>query len=334
MAKIIVTGGTGFIGSHLTSALINDGHDVTVIDDFSTGQRCNVNEAAKLVVSSLEDINSHTFEDIEVVYHLASISGEAVSLFAPSACYKRNAVGSYNVLMNCLRHGIRRLVFTSSMAVYGNRAIPPFSEEDIPNPSDPYGLSKYDTEKLLEIYGTHTKLEWTILRLHNVYGPRVNLNDPYRGVIGIFLNLLLRNKDPVLYSNGNHIRAFTYIDDIIHYIIRAGFEEKFNKEIFNLGSDEKTTLLDLANLLLELTGFDGEPVFYPPRPGELAEAFSSHKKANKLIGFSANTSLIEGLKSTLKWARQQKIDEFDYDLMKTEFELTNKLPITWRNRLL
>ncbi len=334
MAKIIVTGGAGFIGSHIVMNLVSNDHDITVIDDLSTGQQHNVPDNVKLVVASLENIDPDIFKGIEIVYHLASIAGESVSLFAPDACYKRNIIGSYNVLINSLKSGVRRLVFTSSMAVYGNCAIPPFSEDYYPNPTDPYGLSKYEMEKLLEIYGNHTGLEWVCLRLHNVYGPHMNLNDPYRGVVGILISLLLRGKAPVLYGNGDHIRAFTFIDDITPYLVQAGFDGVFNRQVLNLGSDEITTLANLANTLIELLDFDGRPNYFPERPGEMGKAYPSHEKSKSLFGFSAETPLNTGLKKTISWAKQQNLTDFNYDLMKTEFELEEMLPSTWKNRLL
>ncbi len=334
MANIIVTGGAGFIGSHLVSVLIKNQHNVTVIDDLSTGKRRNLPKDVSFIHASLENIEAKSFKGIDIVYHLASIAGESVSLFAPDACYMRNVIGGYNVLMHSLRFGVKRIVFSSSMAVYGRDATAPFSERDIPNPTDPYGLSKYEMEKLLDIYGYHTDIEWVSLRLHNVYGPRINLNDPYRGVVGIFINLLLHEKAPVLYGGDNHVRAFTYIDDVIPYLVQSGFEDKYNKKIFNIGSNEKTKLVDLAHLLIKMTNFDGKPIFYPERPGEMAEAYSSHTQAEAKFGFSAKTPLHYGLEKTLSWAQQQQISEFNYDLMRTDFELENIMPETWKERLL
>ncbi|MBT3315293.1 MAG: NAD-dependent epimerase/dehydratase family protein [Anaerolineae bacterium] len=334
MANIIVTGGAGFIGSHLVSELIKNQHKVTVIDDLSTGKRQNLPDNVNFIHASLENIESGIFKGIDIVYHLASIAGESVSLFAPDACYKRNVISGYNVLMHSLKFGVRRIVFSSSMAVYGNKRKAPFKEKHIPNPTDPYGLSKYEMEKLLDIYGGHTGLEWVSLRLHNVYGPRINLNDPYRGVVGIFINLLLHEKAPVLYGGDNHVRAFTYIDDVIPYLVQSGFEDKYNEKILNIGSDEKTKLVNLAYLLIKMTDFRGEPIFYPERPGEKAIAYSSHSQAKSLLGFSAKTPLRYGLEKTLDWAKKQQIPEFNYSLMRTEFELENIMPKTWKEKLL
>lgn len=202
MTKCIVTGGAGFVGSYVASSLLAEGYHVTLIDDLSTGNKQNIPCSTKFIQQSLEEINPDIFSDVDVVFHLASISGEAVSFFSPSSCFKKNIAAATNVLLNCVQSGVRRIVFTSSMGVYGNQLDAPFSEDDSCKPTDPYGLSKLTIEKLIEMYAENSNLEWSILRLHNVYGPKINLKDPYRGVIGIFINRLLRGKPPIIYGDG------------------------------------------------------------------------------------------------------------------------------------
>lgn len=334
MVKCLITGGAGFIGSHLTSLLLNQGHQVIIIDDLSSGSKRNVPVSSVLIDQPLEEVDSNIFSGVDVVFHLASISGEAVSLFAPSACFSRNVAAAHNLLLNSLRFGVRRIVFTSSMAVYGNRQRPPFSEDDLCDPTDPYGLSKFTIEKLLQMYGEHSQLEWTILRLHNVYGPNMNLSDPYRGVISIFLNRLLREKSPVLYGDGNQLRAFTYVDDVVPCIARAGFSKECNKQIVNLGSGKKTRLLDLSTILCDLTGYTEEPLYLPPRPGEAKNAYTTTEKSERLIGFKDKTLLRDGLLCTLDWAKKQEISSFNYGSMDIELDLDGSIPIPWRDRTL
>ncbi len=279
------------------------------------------------------------FSDLDVVFHLASISGEAVSLFAPSACFRRNVAAGHSLLLNSLRFGVRRIVFVSSMAVYGNRLRAPFSEEDTCDPTDPYGLSKYGlskltVEKLLQIYGQHSRLDWVIVRLHNVYGPNMNLTDPYRGVISIFVNRLLRGRPPVLYGDGNQLRAFTYVDDVVPCIVRAGFNEDCNREIVNLGSGQKTRLLDLATILCDLTGCREELLHLPPRLAEAINAYTTTEKGERLLGFTDTTSLHDGLLRTLEWAKRQELRGFNYELMDIELDLGGGLPTAWSNHIL
>lgn len=334
MARCLVTGGAGLIGSHLVSHLLSNGHQVIILDDLSTGDIRNIPASVDFINQPLENTDINVFSNIDVVFHLASISGEAVSLYAPKVCFNRNIAASHNLLVNALNSDVKRIVFTSSMAVYGNRISPPFREDNLCDPTDPYGLSKFAIEKLLHIYGEHSSLEWTILRLHNVYGPNMNLTDPYRGVIGIFLNRLLRGKSPILYGNGNQLRAFTFVEDIIPCITKAGFSKECNKQIINLGSGGKTRLLDLAKILCELTDCTKEILHLPLRLSEAKDAYTTTEKSERLLGFKDKTSLHDGLSYTLNWAKKQEIKDFDYELMQMELDLNGSLPSTWKNRIL
>ena len=334
MARCLVTGGAGFIGSYLVSQLLSNGHQVIILDDLSTGNIHNIPASVDFINQPLEKADMNVFSNIDVVFHLASVSGEAVSLYAPTVCFNRNVAASHNLILNSLNSGVKRIVFTSSMAVYGNRISSPFHEDDLCDPTDPYGLSKFATEKLLQIYGENSTLEWTILRLHNVYGPNMNLTDPYRGVISIFVNRLLRGKSPVLYGNGNQLRAFTYVEDIIPCITNAGFNKDCNKKVINLGSGIKTRLLDLAKILCELTDCTEEILHFPPRLSEAENAYTTTEKSERLLGFKDKTSLHEGLLRTLNWARKQEIKAFNYELLQMELDLNGSLPATWKNHIL
>ncbi|OPY17697.1 MAG: UDP-galactose-4-epimerase [Methanomethylovorans sp. PtaU1.Bin073] len=333
MANCIVTGGAGFIGSHLASALINCGHNVTIIDDLSLGHLEENICAANIISSRLEDITEETFSNIDVVFHLASISGVAISLYSPSNCFARNIDAGNNVVKNCILAGVKRLVFTSSMAVYGDKLSPPFSETDICQPSEPYGLSKLTIEKLIQIYADNSGLEWSILRLHNVYGPGFNLTDPYRGVIGIMINMLLKGKGPVIYGDGTQLRAFSYVEDIIPCIIKAGFSKKCNKEIINLGSGKTFSIMELIHLIENVRKFKEKAIFYPERRGEPKIAYTTTLKSEQLLSFSEKTSLQEGLYKTIEWAQEQSIEEFNYNLMDIEINIES-LPESWKNRIL
>lgn len=331
MARCLVTGGAGFIGCHVASLLIKHGHKVIILDNLSTGNKRNIPLSAEFINQPLEYADPNVFSNIDVVFHLASISGEAVSLYAPSACFNRNIAAAHNLIVNSLRFGVKRIIFTSSMAVYGNQISPPFSEDDLCDPTDPYGLSKFTIEKLLQIYGEHSKLEWTILRLHNVYGPNMNLTDPYRGVVSIFMNRLLRGKPPVLYGDGSQLRAFTYVKDIIPDIVKAGFSKECNKQIINLGSSQVTQLLNLAKILCKLTGYNEEPKYLPPRLGEAKDAYTTTEKSKRLLGFKEKTSLDDGLQITLEWAKTQEKNVFNYELMDIELDLNGRIPTPWKD---
>lgn len=333
MARCLVTGGAGLIGSHLASHLLKDGHQVSIVDDLSTGNIRNIPASADFIDQPLEKAGINVFENTDVVFHLASISGEAVSLYAPTTYFNRNIEASQNLLVNALNSGVKRIVFASSMAVYGNRISPPFDEDDMCDPTDPYGLYKFTVEKMLQIYGEYSSLEWTSLRLHNVYGPNMNLTDPFRGVISIFINRLLQRKPPILYGSGNQLRAFTYVEDIVPFIAKAGFIEESNKQIINLGSGQKTRLRDLAKILCKLTGYTREILYFPPRLGEAEDAYTTTEKSERLLGFKDKTSLYDGLSYTLNWARKQEMKSFDYGRLQFDLDLES-LPSTWKNRIL
>lgn len=334
MLRCLVTGGAGLIGSHLASYLLNNGHEVTILDDLSTGNIRNIPVSAVFINQPLEKVDVNVFSNIDIVFHLASISGEAVSLYAPTLCFNRNVEASHHLLVNSLKSGVKRIVFASSMAVYGNKISPPFNEDDLCDPTDPYGLSKLTIEKLIKIYGEYSSLEWTILRLHNVYGPNMNLTDPFRGVISIFINRVLRGQPPILYGNGNQLRAFTYVEDIVPFIAKAGFDKGSNKQIINLGSGRKTRLLDLANILCEMTGCTQEILYFPLRLSEAEDAYTTTEKSEKLLGFRDKTTLFDGLLYTLKWAREQEITGFNYELLQMDLDLNGSLPSVWKNRIL
>src|SRR3990172_1870509 len=190
--RILVTGGAGFIGSHLTDYLIKKGHNITVLDDLSGGFRENVNPRAKFVKGSVTDekLVDKLVKDKDIIYHLAAYAAEGLSHFIRRFNYTNNLIGSVNLINSSIRHNIERFVFTSSMAVYGSGK-PPFNEETVPNPEDPYGISKYAVERDLAVARETHGLNFTIIRPHNVYGERQNIADPYRNVIGIFMNRIM-----------------------------------------------------------------------------------------------------------------------------------------------
>src|SRR3972149_3635753 len=202
MEKALVTGGAGFLGSHLTDHLIGQGVDVVVLDDLSGGVRSNVNKRAKFVKGSTVSVNAcdRAIADVDAVFHLAADAREGLSFFRPVHVANVNYTGSTNVLRAALNEGVERFVFTSSMARYGSQPKLPFVESMTPKPRDPYGLGKLAFEKLLEIYHDVLGLEYSILVPHNIYGPRQYMRDPYRNVIAIFMNRILQGKPPLVYG--------------------------------------------------------------------------------------------------------------------------------------
>jgi len=325
---IAVTGGAGFIGSHLAKILLAEGHKVLVVDNLSTGSIENLHSGAVFYNESIENMKSKVLEGVDVVFHLASISGEAISFHSPEICFMRNIQAGYNLIKCCIEAKVKRVVFTSSMAIYGNRQSAPFSENMACNPTDPYGVSKQSIEYLIQCYGNLGLFEWNILRLNSVYGANMNLNDPYRGVIGIFISQVLQKKPISIYGDGTQTRAFTFVSDIIPNLAKTGLEEHINGEILNLGSGKPISLLTVAKTIFRILGEPENISFYLKRLGEAKDAFTTSQRAKDILGDFIETDFEIGLKSTLEWAKKVKKPLFNSDLVNLDLDL-GQSPIPW-----
>lgn len=326
--KILVTGNLGFIGSHLTEKLLSKGHDVVGIDDESGGDARN--SIFKQYYNDCRDYSLVDFiiknERPKAIYHLAANAAEGKSHFSPIDITTRNYNSFLNVLVAGINNGMKRIVVTSSVAVYGS-AEPPFTEETEPEPEDLYGLSKLNIEKSLKILSKVHDFEWVVARAHNVYGPRQSMSDPYRNVVTIWMNKILKGEPYVIYGDGSMQRCYTYVDDLVEGLYKMGFED-VNGEIFNLGADEAYSLKQLSDAIQKVSGGVTPPEFLPSRPQEVKTAVLSHEKAKKLLGYKTRTSLEEGIERTWKWAKQQGPQKLRY----TDFEIDSpKIPANWRD---
>ena len=339
--KILVTGSAGFMGSHLVDALIKKKHQVFGIDDLSGGYKRNVNPKSVFFKQDLreKEKTARIIEKIkpQLLFHLAADATEGRSQFTPIECTERGYLAYLNTLVPAIRQGVKRVVFTSSMSVYGSQK-PPFSEDMPRKPDDIYGIAKASqeaaTEVLSEVYG----FEYCIVRPHNVYGPRQNMADPYRNVIAIFINSLLRDKNFYIYGDGKQKRAFTCIDDFTPYFVKTGFQKNCHGQIINIGPRKEYTINQMAKTVLEKF-FDGKkvpkrlrPKYLPDRPKEVKLAYSTDKKAKKLLGFKHKVSLEEGIKEMVEWAREIGPQEPRY-MESLEIE-TIDAPKTWRKKLI
>lgn len=324
--KCLVTGGAGFIGSHLVDYLIEKGNEVTIIDDLSGGLESNINPKAKFVKGSITDkeLIESVVKENDIIYHLAAYAAEGLSHFIRRYNYMNNLIGSVNLINASIKYKIKHFVFTSSMAVYGEGK-PPFDEEDIPNPDDPYGVSKYAIERDLFLANKMFGLNYTIIRPHNIYGERQFLGDPYRNVIGIWMNRIMQGKPPLIYGDGTQTRAFSYIKDIIPCIANSPFIPEANKQIINLGAAKPYTLNELAKEVLFAMESELIPLHTPPRQ-EVKHAFSTTLKSEKILGYKDKTSLREGLTFMAKWVKERgPMDPIIWE----KYELTEKLPPFW-----
>lgn len=327
--RAVVTGALGFIGSHIVDRLVNKGYLVYGIDDMSGGSLANANPKADYQLIDCRDYDKleDTMRQIrpEIVFHLAANAAENKAQFSPVDVTSRNYDAFIKVLTSSLRHGMKRIVVTSSIAVYG--AIePPFKESDRPEPEDLYGLSKLQMEESLKILSRVHNFEYVITRPHNVYGPRQNMTDPYRNVMTIFMNQILKDENYNIYGDGEQQRCFSYIDPVADAIVKAGLEAK-SKEIYNIGSDNAYTLNYLSELLQTITQCRSKPVYLPERPQEVKFAVSDHTKAAMELGYKDYVSFEDGVKKTWEWAKTMGPQPLRY----TELEITNdKLPANWK----
>src|SRR3954468_9964751 len=245
MSRVLVTGGAGFIGSHVTDALIAHAHVVRVLDDVSGGFPENVPAAATFVRGSVADhglvdrlFAEHHFEH---VYHLAAYAAEGLSHFIKRFNYTNNVIGSVNLLNASINTGVKTFVFASSIAVYGSTP-PPMTEEDVPAPEDSYGIAKYAVEMELRACRDLFGLNSVIFRPHNVFGPRQNIGDRYRNVVGIFMNQILQGRPMTIFGDGLQTRAFSYIDDVAPLMAEAIERPAAWNETFNVGADQPYSL--------------------------------------------------------------------------------------------
>ncbi|RLG21340.1 hypothetical protein DRN74_02135, partial [Candidatus Micrarchaeota archaeon] len=255
------------------------------------------------------------------------------SLFCPIEYAEVDYIGSLNLIVSAVNHKVKRFVFTSSMDRYGKQDKLPMTEDMLPKPEDPYGVSKLMVERILEIYYDLFGMEYVVLVPHNIYGPKQNLADPYRNVIAIFMNRILQGKPPIIYGDGLQTREFSYVDDVTPYIAKAGFASNVVGETINIGPDENpVTIKELADLVIDAMGFDGKPIHAEARPKEVKHAYCSSAKARKLLGYKTATPLSLGLKKMAGWVKKMGPRPFKY---RDSFEIeSDKIPSTWRKKLL
>jgi len=340
--KILITGSAGFMGSHIYDYIFNnygDKYEVYGIDDLSGGFMRNVSQPKYFTKLDLRN-RKKTFTYIKnlrplIIFHFAADATEGRSQFTPFSALDRNLVAYINLLVPAIKFGFKKMVLISSMSVYGKQQVP-FNESMLPLPEDVYGITKAAMEQVTKIMAAVYGFKYLIFRPHNVYGPRQNLSDPYRNVIGIFINRLLQGKRFYIYGDGEQRRAFSYIDDIVPAVAKTALDGKIENEIFNIGSDEVVTLNQLSRIILR--EFFGSriprnlmPRYIPRRPQEVKFAFCDHEKIRKKLKFKAKTKLVEGIRETIKWAKTIGPQKFKY---LDSFELNHKdIPKTWSEKL-
>jgi len=335
MAKVVITGVAGFLGSHLADRFLAEGWEVVGIDNLLGGYLENVPDGimfAELdLVRDLDFLEEMT-EGADLFIHAACTAYEGLSVFSPSLVVSNTTQATTNALVAAVNGKVKRFVYLSSMARYGAQQNP-FLEDYTPKPQDPYGIAKVASEELVKnICDTHN-LEWAILVPHNIIGPRQKFDDPFRNVASIMTNRMLQGKQPIIYGDGTQQRCFSFVSDVVEPTFVACTQDVAVSQVINIGPDEETiTINELAQKLAEIIGFDLDPIYTTGRPQEVKLASCSADKARELLGYETKTSLGQGLTELVEWIREQGPREFDYHLP-IEID-SDKVPTTWRNRLM
>ena len=303
----LVTGAAGFIGAHATRALAAR-RDVRVValDDLSGGFRENVPANLEFVEGSVTDaaLVRRLFERhrITYVFHLAAYAAEGLSHFIRRFNYTNNVIGSVNLINESVRHEVECFVFTSSIAAYG--ALPsPMRETDAPQPEDPYGVAKLAVELDLAAAARMFGLRYVIFRPHNVYGEFQNLGDPYRNVLGIFMNQIMQDRPMTIFGDGTQQRAFSYVGDIVPAIVNSPWVPAAQNQIFNIGAETPYTVSELARTVAAAMDAPDHHIEYLPARHEVHTAYSDHSKAARVFGGGAQTTLEDGVRRMAAWAR-------------------------------
>ncbi len=307
--KVLITGVGGLLGSRLADWILSNkpGVEVIGIDDFSGGYRENVDPRVKLYVMDLGKQSAESVFDEhrpDLVYHFAAYAAEALSPFIRQFNYVNNLLATAGIVNNCIKYDVKRIVFTSSMGVYGFGANqPPFHEDMVRAPIDPYGIAKASCEQDIEIAGVQHGLDWCIIRPHNVFGAKQNIWDSYRNVLGIWMYKHLTGQPLTIFGDGEQKRAFSCIDDSLEPLWNAGTYEKASKQIINLGGIHEYSINIAAQTLIDVMG-GGKVKYLPPRH-EVKYAYPTWQKSVDILGFEHKTDLREGLQLMWDWARVQ-----------------------------
>lgn len=299
----LVTGGAGFIGSHLVDRLIKEDHQVIVIDNLSTGKRENLNPQATFWQADIRDLKKIRpfFQGIDYVFHLAALPRVPISIEDPVTTSAINILGTINVFKGAIDEGVKRIIFASSSAVYGDQKELPFKEGLSPLPASPYGLQKLVGEQVAALFTKLYQKSIISLRYFNIFGPRTDFNSDYSLVMGKFLRLKSQQKPLTIFGTGEQTRDYCYIEDVVEATIRAAESSRLKGgEVINIGSGKAYSVNTLAGLI------GGEVVHLPPRPGDVLHTRADITLAKELLGWQPKVSFQEGVERTREWFRRQQ----------------------------
>jgi UDP-glucose 4-epimerase len=311
MATYLVTGGAGFIGSHIVEALAAGGHDVKVFDNLATGHRENLDHLKgqhTLIEGDVRDTAAleAAMRGVEFVFHEAAMVSVPLSVEQPRECHEVNATGTLNVLLAAKQAGVRRVVMASTAAAYGNNPELPKRETMRPEPESPYGLTKVTGEYYLRAFALLYGMQTVALRYFNVYGPRQDPKSMYSGVISKFTDVLAAGGTPTLFGDGKQTRDFVYVKDVVQANLKAMQAAPVEPgQVVNVGTGKAVSLLDLLAVLGDLYGRKVTPAFAPPRAGDVLHSLADIGVARQVLGYEPGTTLHQGLAALLEWRKKK-----------------------------
>jgi nucleoside-diphosphate-sugar epimerase len=310
MASYLVTGGAGFIGSHLTEELVRRGYPVRVADNLVTGHRRNLSHipGVEFLEGDLadRDFAARAVRGVDYVLHQAAIPSVPRSVQDPIASNRANVDASLNVLVAARDFGVKRVVYAGSSAAYGNTPTLPKREDMAPNPLSPYALQKLVAEQYCQMFTRLYGMETVTIRYFNVFGPRQDPGSPYSGVISLFATALLEGRQPTIYGDGEQTRDFTYIANVVDGVLRACEAKPAAGEVINVATGARISLNELLRVMNGIVGTRTQAVFKEPRAGDVADSQADISKAQALLGYHPIVSLEEGLRHTIDWCRSDR----------------------------
>jgi UDP-glucose 4-epimerase len=310
VAKYLVTGGAGFIGSHIVDRLAAQGQAVRVLDNLSTGNLSNLahhGERIEFIQGDLVDPHccARAVEGVEVVFHQAALASVPRSVANPVETHAACATGTVNLLDACRKAGVRRLVYAASSSAYGNSPIMPKHERQLPEPLSPYAAAKLAGEMYVEAFAATYGLETVRLRYFNVFGPRQDPNSPYSAVIPLFAAALLEGRRPTIFGDGTQSRDFTYVANVVSANLKASQAPGVSGKLYNVACGSSLSVLDLLKEICRLVGKPFDPIFAPPRTGDVLHSWADITAAQRDLRYEVEIDLKEGLEKTIAWYMRQ-----------------------------
>ena len=311
MSKFLVTGGAGFIGSHITELLLSEGHDVIIYDNFSTGRECNIEPFLDKITVFREDIRDldklrEAFVGVDYVIHHAAEVSAIKSVEEPLWANEVNVTGTLNILVAAKEAGVKRVILATSSAVYGDTGNKPQAETDLPRPLSPYGATKLNGEHYLCVYNDTYGLETVRLRYFNVFGPRQNPKSQYAAVIPKFIDRILAGQDLHIFGDGEQTRDFVFVKDVARANYMACLSDKAPGEVFNIAGGRSVSVNELAEILMNLTGQKVNVIHDPANAGEIKYSASVTDKAREVLGFVPQTTFEQGLEQVIAYFKESK----------------------------